>query len=195
MARDYKHRDYKHRANNHHKTKSQQSTVPWWKWVLAILLFGLFAIFLTFLSSSSSEIKQTQKNKEFSISQKEKQEKKLQEEQNEPIFDFYTILPETEIIISDHEIDTRSREEKFSKGKTIKYLIQAGSFRGFAEADKLRARLAFMGIESEIEKAIIGNIIWNRVVMGPYTSSSDVSAIRKKLRKKNIDSRVTEIKG
>ena len=190
-------RDYKHRANNHNKTKSKEITVPWWKWALAILLIGMFAAFLTFLSNSSPKTEQTRKNKEILISKKEKikQAKKQQEEQNEPIFDFYTILPETEIIIPDHEIDTRSREEQFGKGKSIKYLIQAGSFRGFPEADKLRANLALMGIESKIEKAIIGNVIWNRVVMGPYILSSKVSTIQKQLRKNGIDSRVTEIKG
>lgn len=190
-------RDYKHRANNHNRTKSKESTIPWWKWALAIVLIAMFATFLTFLSNSSPEIEQTKKNKETLLSKKEKikQAKKLQEEQNEPIFDFYTILPETEIIIPAHEIDTRKREEQFGKGKPLKYLIQAGSFRGFPEADKLRANLALMGIESKIEKAIIGNVIWNRVVMGPYTRSSSVSTIQKKLRKNGIDSRVTEIKG
>lgn len=190
-------RDYKHRANNHNRTKSKESTVPWWKWALAILVLGMFATFLTFLSNSSPDVEQARKDKEILISKKEKlkQAKKQQEEQNEPIFDFYTILPETEIIIPDHEINTRSREEQFGKGKPIEYLIQAGSFRGFPEADKLRANLALMGIESKIEKAIIGNVIWNRVVMGPYASSSSVSSIQKKLRKNGIDSRVTEIKG
>ncbi len=73
--------------------------------------------------------------------------------------------------------------------------MQAGSFRDFSEADKLRARLALMGIESKIEKAKIGNTIWNRVKMGPYHQSSSVSVIRKRLRQNNIDVIVTEIKG
>lgn len=189
-------RDYKHRAS-HNRTKKPNTVVSWWKWALVILLISLFVIFLTYLNSSSVDVEDWQKNQETLVSKKEaiKQQKKIQEEKNEPIYDFYTILPETETIISDHEIGTRSREEKFGKGKKINYIIQAGSFRGFAEADKLRANLALMGVESKIEKAIIGNIIWNRVVMGPYSNSSKVSTIQKQLRKNGVDSRVTEVKG
>jgi cell division protein FtsN len=182
-------RDYKHRAHQT-KTKLQYSSVSWWKWVLVILILGLFASFLIFLGNSSPEIEQ---QKIVSIPKKEKPKKvkKL----NEPQFNFYTILPETEIVVPDYEIDTRSREEHFGKGKPLKYLIQAGSFRQFSTADKLRANLALMGIESKITKAIVGNVTWNRVVMGPYTQSSKVSNIKKRLRKKGIDTRVTEIKG
>ncbi|MEE9337202.1 MAG: hypothetical protein V3U87_03915 [Methylococcaceae bacterium] len=41
---------------------------------------------------------------------------------------------------------------------------------------------------------MVGNVTWNRVVMGPYTQPSKVSNIKKRLRKKGIDTRVTEIK-
>jgi len=51
-----------------------------------------------------------------------------------------------------------------------------------------------MGIESRVEKAKVGNVIWNRVKMGPYTHSSSVSVIKKRLRKNGIDVIVTEIK-
>ena len=79
--------------------------------------------------------------------------------------------------------------------KTNKYLMQAGSFRQFSEADKLRARLALIGIESRIEKAKVGNTIWNRVKIGPYSNSSSVSVIKKRLKQNGIDIIVTEVKG
>ena len=139
-----------------------------------------------------------QRHKPVSIAKKTNLKKSVPKHQDkkisEPRFDFYTILPETEIVVPDYEINTRSREEKFGKAKTTKYLIQAGSFRNFSEADKLRARLALMGIESRVEKAKVGNVIWNRVKMGPYSRSSSVSVIRKRLRNNGIDVIVTEIK-
>ena len=188
-------RDYKHRANQNRK-RPQQTQVAWWKWVLIIVLISLFVIFLIFLRSSAPEVEHEQS---VSISKTAKTQKSTPIHQNkeplEPRFDFYTILPETEIVVPDYEINTRSREEQFGKSKTTKYLMQAGSFRDYTEADKLRARLALMGIESRIEKAKVGSVVWNRVKIGPYSRSSSVSVIKKRLRQNGIDVIVTEIKG
>ena len=188
-------RDYKHRANSNRK-KPQQNQIAWWKWVLIAALILLFVFFLVFLRNSTPEIEQKQKT--VSTVKKAKPAKPAPKRQNkkpsEPRFDFYTILPETEIVVPEYEINTRKREEKIGKAKTTKYLMQAGSFRNFSEADKLRARLALMGIESRVEKAKIGSVVWNRVKIGPYSRSSSVSVIRKRLRKNGIDVIVTEIK-
>ncbi|MFW5444393.1 MAG: SPOR domain-containing protein [Methylococcaceae bacterium] len=192
-------RDYKYRANQNRK-KTQQTTVAWWKWALSALLIALFVYFLMFLRNSTPEVKQVQQTKSISIVKKPKKTKQtLPKRQNkkpeEPRFDFYTILPETEIVVPDYEINIRSREERLGKRKASKYIMQAGSFRNFAEADKLRARLALMGIESRVEKANIGAAVWNRVKLGPYTRSSSVSVIKKRLRNNGIDVIVTEVKG
>jgi len=189
-------RDYKYRATQNRK-KSQKASVAWWKWSLIVVLISLFVLFLVFLRDSSPDTKSGRKTN--SVSKQTKTVRHPPKHQNkkpeEPHFDFYTILPETEIIVPDYEINTRSREEQLGKAKTSKYILQAGSFRDFSEADKLRARLALMGIESRIEKAKIGNAIWNRVKIGPYTRSSSVSTIKKRLKKSGIDVIVTEIKG
>lgn len=195
-------RDYKDRANKN-KKQSEQTRVVWWKWVLIFLLIALFISFLFFLGNSEPEVEQKQQTKSISISKKIKNIKSTTtpKHQNnkpeEPQFDFYTILPETEIVVPDYEISTRSREEKFGKRKpeSSKYIMQAGSFRDFSEADKLRARLALMGIESRVEKASIGDVVWNRVKIGPYSRSSSVSVIKKRLKNSGIDVIVTEVKG
>ncbi len=197
-------RDYKDRANRNRK-KTQQTKVVWWKWVLIILLISAFVMFLVFLGNSDTEVKveKKQQKKSISISKKTKKVqtatalKHQDKKPEEPRFDFYTILPETEIVVPDYEISTRSREERFGKREiqTNKYIMQAGSFRDFSQADQLRARLALMGIESRVEKANIGNVVWNRVKIGPYNRSSTVSEIKKRLRNNGIDVIVTEVKG
>lgn len=197
-------RDYKDRANLSRK-KTQQTRVAWWKWILIVVLISLFTGFLFFLGNSEPEfeIEEKQQTKLISISKKTKQTKpatspKHQDKKpQEPQFDFYTILPETEIVVPDYEISTRSREEQFGKRKTQtnEYILQAGAFRDFSQADQLRARLALMGIESRVEKAKVGNVVWNRVKIGPYTRSSSVSVVKKRLRNSGIDVIVTEVKG
>ncbi|MDO9423190.1 MAG: SPOR domain-containing protein [Methylobacter sp.] len=122
-----------------------------------------------------------------------KQEKKPEPGPVLPQFDFYTILPEKEVIVPDYEINTRTREEQVGQAKTANYILQAGSFKEFKDADALRAKLALMGIESKVEKAKVGNTIWNRVKIGPYTQMASVSTIRARLRGNGIDVLVMEV--
>ena len=131
-----------------------------------------------------------------------------------PQFDFYTILPDKEIVVPDHEIVTRTREERVNSSivpptdspistipaevptkSGMTYMMQAGSFKATPDAEKMRVNLASMGIESRIERAKVGDVIWNRIKIGPYTQMSSVSAIRARLRQSGIDVIVTETGG
>jgi cell division protein FtsN len=109
-----------------------------------------------------------------------------------PRFDFYTILPEKEVVVPDYEINTRTREERVGKAKETHYMMQAGSFKAFKEADQLRAKLGLLGIESTVHKAKVGSVVWYRVKIGPYTQMTSVSAIKSRLRQNSIDVIVTE---
>jgi cell division protein FtsN len=113
-------------------------------------------------------------------------------EPEEPRYDFYTILPQAEIVVPDYEIKTRVREELVGKTKTAKYMMQAGSFRETAEAERHKAKLAQLGIESRVEAAKVGNVMWYRVKIGPYDNSSSVSTIKDLLIKNGIGVIVTE---
>lgn len=188
-------RDYKNRVASRNKKPQQQNTVAWWKWLLIFLLLALFVIFLVFLKGSSPKPKLQTEHKTATTAVQAKKKPKHQNKQRvEPRYDFYTILPETEIVVPDNEINTRRREEFLGKRKAGHYNVQAGSFRNFAEADKLKAKLALMGIESRVEKATVGGATWNRIKMGPFSSSSQVSILKKRLKKNGVDIIVTEIK-
>lgn len=113
-----------------------------------------------------------------------------------PRFDFYTILPELEVVIPEHEIKTRIREEQIGTlKKNGKYIMQAGSFRDFLEAKRFHNKLTAMGIKSHIERAKVENVIWNRIKMGPFFGLSAVMVIKTRLRNNGIDSLVLEFKG
>jgi len=195
--------DYKNRASTPRKKKSQQQiqhSVVWWKWLLIALLIALFVTFLVYLKDNnpSTELKTTNKTIITDPVKTKKTKKKPKHQDTprvKPVYQFYTILPETEVSLPDIEINTRRREELLGKRKTGHYTVQAGSFRLFIEADKLKAKLALMGIESRIEKAIIKGATWNRVKMGPFNSASQISILKKRLKKNGVDNIVTEIKG
>ena len=190
-------RDYKHRAQTRRKTNKQTPTVAWWKWVLILLIIGLFVWFLFFLrtstpANSKKQITQALK-KPAPKKPKIKQPQKQTAQPTKPRFEFYTILPETEIVVPEYEIKTRKREERVGKGRSAHYVLQAGSFRDYKQADKLKARLALMGIESRIEKAQVGNITWNRIKMGPFANLTNVDNLRNKLKQNKIDVVVMEV--
>lgn len=182
-------RDYKYRSQNRRLSKSAKNRVAWWKWLLAALLVTLFAAFLVFLRFN------TPKNAGPQPVTPPAASKQPEQQEQEPHYDFYTILPKAEIVVPDYEIKTRVREEKVGRIKSVQYMIQAGSFRDYNEADKLRARLALMGIESKVEKAEIGNTAWHRVKLGPFDRSSSVAAIKARLKENGIDAIVTETEG
>jgi cell division protein FtsN len=71
--------------------------------------------------------------------------------------------------------------------------MQAGSFKTAKEADKLRDKLASMGIESKVQKGKVGSVNWYRVKLGPFAQADSINAIRGRLRQNNIDVVITEI--
>ncbi len=198
MARDYKPRTSSpRRKRNQHETR-----ISWWRWLLVILLIAGFAWSLSFLGDSPPEEQVTAViTKPLPVTPpkpEKKPTKKMaqpQPEQIEPQFDFYNLLESKEVRIPEYEIKTRAREEKVGKAKSAQYVLQVGSFREYQEADKLKARLAFMGIQSKIEKAKVGNVIWNRLKIGPYAKLSTVERVRNRLKKEGIATIVTELKG
>ncbi len=186
-------RDYKHRGQQRTQPKPKPSVpASWWNWLVLVLAIVVFPVLLLKWwgpnnPDSKIPVKQTLPDKAA------EQVKAKPEEVDEPRFDFYTILPEKEVVVPDYEIKTRVREERVGKAKATQYLLQAGSFREFADADRLRAKLALMGIESRVEKAQVGDVIWNRVKMGPYEQMSSVTTIKNRLKENSIDVMVTEI--
>jgi cell division protein FtsN len=194
MARDYKPR-------NKHKRQRRNNTAPgvtWWRWLLVILLIAAFAYFLSSLSDTTPEKTTTTQVKPVPDKPaKTEPTEQVQKEPElvEPEFDFYEILEDKEVRIPDYEVKTRIREEKVGKTKPAHYIIQVGAFREYKQADKLKARLAFMGIESKIEKAKVGDIEWNRLKIGPYAKMSTVERIRDQLKQKGMTAIVMEVQG
>jgi cell division protein FtsN len=204
MAKDYKHRAQGKKTPQRRQNNSHPPSVSLWKWMLITALIILFVVFLVYLKSTGTQeipappvsqtptVKPAKTNSKSEEAAKEKKKTESKTEPKQPRFDFYTILPDKEVVVPEHEIKTRAREERVGKAKETKYIMQAGSFKTFKEADQLRAKLALMGIESKVEKAKVGNVTWNRVKMGPYIHMNSVNVIRSRLRKNGIDVMVTE---
>jgi len=113
-----------------------------------------------------------------------------------PRFDFYTILPELEVALPDQETGTKPKPTVAQPGKAEAYILQAGSFKSFEEADRLKASLNLIGIEAGIQTVTVNNKdTWHRVQIGPYRDVAELNAVRARLKQNNIDAVLLKLKG
>jgi len=190
-------RDFKHRVKGNKRQKKKKPVPGWW-WLLTGLLIGGFVMFLSDMQAPSNKAvnkvsptiaKQDVRNVKKPVPTTEKPIKSTK-----PRFDFYTILPDMEIVIPEHEIEERRRLEGTGVSKPGTFIIQIGSFKKASQAETLKARLALLGVESTVQKVNTKGSIWHRVKSGPYTSFKMVDKIQNRLHHNNIDSIAIKLK-
>jgi cell division protein FtsN len=105
-------------------------------------------------------------------------------------FDFYEVLPKLEVEVGKDNADSSSAAGAIDAPGS--YILQVGSYRNFADADRMRARLAIQGIESSIQKISIDRPedVWHRVRIGPINNLNKLEDTRRKLREAQIDALV-----
>ncbi|MBU2870126.1 SPOR domain-containing protein [Colwellia sp. E2M01] len=65
------------------------------------------------------------------------------------------------------------------------YQMQCGSFRSQEQANTLKARIAFAGIESQVRSAKGSNGTWYKVILGPYKRKREAEKDKHTLRRKS----------
>jgi cell division protein FtsN len=104
-----------------------------------------------------------------------------------PRFDFYNMLPNFEVVIPEQEPDVRVDATPQAIDKPGVYVLQAGSFGEFKDADRRRAVLALHGIESTIQRVSIDDKTYHRVRIGPISDLNQLNVLRSRLHQANID--------
>lgn len=105
-----------------------------------------------------------------------------------PHFDFYKMLPSFQVVIPSQDKETRSADVPGPVSQPGTYILQVGSFQDYAEADKLKANLALLGIESGIQTVKVSNgSTWNRVRIGPIQNLAQLNALRAQLAQHHIE--------
>ncbi len=103
-------------------------------------------------------------------------------------YDFYTILPETETLLPERGVRTAERAAKAERTEPgVSYVLQAGSFNNFKDADELKARLALAGLVAQIQRVSIeGRGDYYRVRLGPYEKLDKLDATEQRLKQLGI---------
>lgn len=113
-----------------------------------------------------------------------------------PRFEFYTMLPEMEVAVPEDELEPRAPASAGRKpDAAANYVLQVASFRKAEDAERLKAQLALLGIESRIQTvAIDGRSTWHRVRVGPFTNLQALSEVRATLRSRDMEPIVLKVR-
>ena len=136
-------------------------------------------------------------------------------EKPKPKYDFYTLLPEKEVLIPDAELQAQADAEakrnaapkppvnapdlvtatpETSAPVEVRFLIQAGAFKNPDEADNLKAKIALTGEVARIESADINGTTVYRVRLGPYGTASSLSSAKQALASHGIEAQAIKVK-
>src|SRR6266566_7246862 len=114
--------------------------------------------------------------------------------EDKPRFDFYRILPGREEPVTERQMREAAKQASKPGAPKDSYFLQAGSFQNPADADHLKARLALMGMEANVEPANLAEKgVWYRVRLGPYTRVDEINRVRQQLTQNGVDASLIKI--
>ena len=113
--------------------------------------------------------------------------------EEEPRFTFYDMLPSFEVVIPEEDMAVVPTTPAKVVDKPGIYVLQAGSFSAFDDADRRKAQLAMLGVESTIQKVAVDDKVYHRVRVGPVNSLDRLNELRQQLRGAEIDVMVIRV--
>lgn len=108
-------------------------------------------------------------------------------------FKFYDMLPQFEVVIPEEDTVVRRDARPEPLADPGIYVLQAGSFSSYPDADRMKARLAMLGIVSRIQKVSVDDKTYHRVRIGPIESLDKLNEMRGQLRQSSIDVMVIRV--
>jgi cell division protein FtsN len=179
------------KRSSRRKTKDEY---PGWLWMIFGLAIGLSVAFAVYVQDRKPDLTVAAVQPEPASLQStlDDNDESAGHEAEEPEspksrFDFYTMLPAFEMIITDDEPDVDADVEPQAIDEPGVYLLQAGSFSTHNDADRRRAELALHGIESRVQRAKVNNRDYYRVYVGPIDDLDELNVTRSRLRAAKID--------
>jgi cell division protein FtsN len=168
--------------------------LPGWLWLFTGLVAGLFIAFLYHLAQVQKQEPVAKTTTHQSSSAKTPNKSSL------PKFDFYAVLPKMEVILpKEDNSQTSQPSQKGAAGTPAgqgKYLLQAGSFRDKADAEKLRAEFTLDGFSVHVQPGVLDNgDTWYRVMIGPFNDEAALRTAQTRLAARNVETLPIQVTG
>ncbi|OIQ87482.1 cell division protein FtsN [mine drainage metagenome] len=123
---------------------------------------------------------------------------------DKPRFDFYKILPgrqeatptQPEQAAPAAQLPSAVAPPAAPAAAGGSFYLQAGAFQNSGEADNLKAKLAMMGLETDVQVVTLaGQGKVHRVRVGPYSKPEELNRVRAQLSQNGIQATVVKANG
>ncbi|MBM7073228.1 SPOR domain-containing protein [Shewanella sp. 202IG2-18] len=177
MSRDYanKPKPRRNSSRGNKSTKQKPKSFPILALLFVIMCIGAFGYFLWSIKDSAGPEPKTAKIEQPKT--KPRKQDALPPKPKEK-WEYQDLLEKKEV-----EVDVPKPSTKPSRP----YQMQCGSFRKQSQADALKAKIAFQGLEAIVSKVDIKSGTWYKVVIGPYPRKRKAEHDRHKLQRANIN--------
>jgi cell division protein FtsN len=179
MARDYK-----------PKRGKKSGGFSGWTGVLCGLAVGLGVAGIVYVKDHRADAPLTRTakaDKKKSRNEPPDSETAESAEDSSKSYAFYDMLPKFEVVVPEKEKDVRPDIKPVPETRRGTYVLQAGSYKNFADADRVRAQLALQGVESKVQKVSVDNDTWHRIRIGPISKLDELNRLRQILHKADVD--------
>jgi len=173
---------------------TKQQGYPGWLWMLFGLSLGLSVAFAVYvkdrkpaITAQPAAVQPASLQRALDDNGESVASDSTEAAPAEKRFTFYDMLPNFEVIIPEQEPDVAADVEPKAVLEPGLYVLQAGSFSAYADADRRRAELALHGIESQIQRVMIDDKTYHRVRIGPTSDLGKLNMLRSRLRSAQID--------
>lgn len=147
------------RAANNKQPPPPPAALPWVRIVITLGLIGLFVYGLWSINGKAPDTPVKVKSLTKSKAEADPLPQMPKEE-----WEFIKTLPDQTVEV---EVEQQAVSDK-------RYIMQCGSFRLKSEAEAMRAKAAFQGLEAQVRLSDGKNGRWYRVILGPIPASEQL---------------------
>lgn len=169
-------------------SRGRKQSAPAYLWFLSGLVFGLGISALLFFKGYLPEQPEQQPIPDPASEPAEELVKEAEGIASETAvrrYDFFTVLPEMEVIVPEQELSRN--DPAVNVDGTESYILQVASFRNAGDAEQMKARLALLGNVANIQVVTVNDATWHRVRIGPIEGARRADEIRRTLQDNDID--------
>jgi len=109
-------------------------------------------------------------------------------------YDFYEMLPNFEVVVPEKDKEVkRDLPAAAAIERPGVYVLQAGSYRNQADAERVQKQLALQGVAAKVQRVAVDADVWHRVRIGPITNLDELNKVRKQLQAAEVDALVIRV--
>jgi cell division protein FtsN len=109
-------------------------------------------------------------------------------------YDFYEMLPNFEVVVPEKDKDVKRDLPAAAKiERPGVYVLQAGSYRNQADAERVQKQLALQGVQAKVQRVAVDADVWHRVRIGPISNLDELNKVRRQLQAAEVDALVIRV--